>query len=379
MQIHRGKQLLDRIGHHTVTGHWRDVRSLAVTVVIALGSAFVCHRIGTPAPYLLGSLFGTWIAGGMVAPLRPYLGIPRNVHIVTVTGLGVLVGAMFNPDIFDQLGTWMVTVVSMIGATLVATVAGYQYLTRLRKYPPMLALLCCLPGGQAEIVAVSREMVEKDYVVALCHLVRVATVFCATPLLLTLMHGRGAVQASNAVLDNLPGILDVSATGMLLFFGLAVAGYYLARLLRIPMPHLLGPLILSSALHMLGIVHVPRISEFVMLAQVVIGGAIGARLAQVPARELAGYLRDALCNALLVITTYIVIAVALSGIIDRPVTDLLLSFVPGGLYEVTLLALLFGFDVAFVTFHHTVRVLLIFFMLPGLVSRMPNRRQTPSG
>ena len=41
--------------------------------------------------------------------------------------------------------------------------------------------------------------------------------------------------------------------------------------------------------------------------------------------------------------------------------NMLLVFVPGGLYEVTLLALIFGFDVAFVAFHHTIRMMLIFF------------------
>ena len=46
---------------------------------------------------------------------------------------------------------------------------------------------------------------------------------------------------------------------------------------------------------------------------------------------------------------------------------MLLAFIPGGLYEVTLLALVFGFDVAFVGFHHTIRIILIFLALPVLV------------
>ena len=46
-----------------------------------------------------------------------------------------------------------------------------------------------------------------------------------------------------------------------------------------------------------------------------------------------------------------------------------LAFVPGGLYEVTLLALLFGLDVAFIAFHSTLRVVLIYLALPLLVSR----------
>ena len=48
------------------------------------------------------------------------------------------------------------------------------------------------------------------------------------------------------------------------------------------MPHLLGPMGLSSLFHIIGLVELPRIYEFVLLAQVVIGGGVGAKLARVP-------------------------------------------------------------------------------------------------
>ena len=50
-----------------------------------------------------------------------------------------------------------------------------------------------------------------------------------------------------------------------------------------------------------------------------------------------------------------------------------MAFVPGGLYEVTLLALLFGFDVAFVAFHHTVRVVMIFMSMPLIVNSLDRK------
>ena len=52
---------------------------------------------------------------------------------------------------------------------------------------------------------------------------------------------------------------------------------------------------------------------------------------------------------------------------------LLLAFIPGGLYEVTLLALIFGFDIAFVAFHHTVRVMMVFFGLPFIIAKTRNQ------
>ena len=47
----------------------------------------------------------------------------------------------------------------------------------------------------------SRDLTDKDYVVALFHLVRVALVFCSTPLLLALIEGEASVIASNTALQ----------------------------------------------------------------------------------------------------------------------------------------------------------------------------------
>jgi membrane AbrB-like protein len=350
--------------------------NLALTIAIALASGLLLRYLGAPAPYLLGSLFGVWLLGGLIAPLRSRLGVPRWLHVSVTLGMGVMVGAMFDPGVLDKLGRWSISVAAMMGATVVATLAGFTYLSRYRKYPASLSWLCCLPGGQAEILAMSRGLVEKDYVVALCHLVRVATVFCITPLLLTLVQGQAAVDASNRMLSDFPGIASLPPRTLLVFFVIAGVGYLLGRMVKLPMPHFLGPLVLSAVLHVSGILAIPRIQEFVLLAQVVIGGAVGARLAQVRVGELLVYLLDALINSLLVIGIYAATAFALSAILGMSALNVLLAFIPGGFYEVTLLALLFGFDVAMVTFHHTIRVLIIFFSLPFIVTLTGREMET---
>lgn len=346
----------------------RDLRNICLTFATALAAGTALKAAGAPAPYLLGSLFGVWLLGGLFRPARKVLDVPRWLHVSVTLGLGVLVGAMFDPGVIGKFGQWSVSVVGMMVATALATAAGYAYLAGLRRYPPTLALLCCLPGGQAETIAVSRGLVDRDYVVALCHLVRVAAVFCVTPILLTLVQGQAAVEASNRVLSGFPSLGSLPPAAMAEFIAIALAGYVLGRAARLPMPHLLGPLILSAGLHVTGILSIPRIQEFVVLAQLTIGGAVGARLCRVRARELLVYLADALLNSVLVIGIYATLALGLALALGMPYLNVLLAFIPGGFYEVTLLALLFGFDVAMVTFHHTVRFLMIFAVLPLIAS-----------
>ncbi len=345
----------------------RDIVNIAVTSAVALGTGWLFEAAGAPAPYLMGSLFGVWVIGGVLRPLQPYLGIARWLHVPVVMGLAVLIGASFRPDLIAHLDSWAVTLAAMLVTTALATLAGMVWLVRIRRYPVTEAFLGSVPGGQAEILMIARDHTDKDYVVALFHLVRVVLVFFSTPLLLAFTQGQAAVDTSNIVLRQMPALASLPASTLVVFGLTALAGYAGARLVRLPMPHLLGPLSLSLVLHVSGVLDVPRIAEFVILAQVLIGGAVGARLAKVPFAEVFGYVFDAVVSAVILLAVYALATVGLNLLFGLDLIRLWLAFVPGGLYEVTLLALLFGFDVAFVAVHHTIRIVFIILSLPVVI------------
>lgn len=347
-----------------------DAKRLLLTGGLALAAGWAFSQLRVPAPYMMGSVFGVWIAGSLVRPLRGHLGIARWFHVPVVLGLGTMIGAAFNAQLLSQALHWWPTVLAMIFATAIATAIGWIYLARLRGYDPRLALLCSLPGGQAEIILLAKDYTDKDYVVALCHLTRVSLVVGLAPLLLMAVTGFEGVAASYQVQDALPHIWGLSLSTAAKFVACSLLGYVGGRLLRIPMPHLLGPLFLSALGHAFGVIEIPRIREFIILAQIAVGGGIGARLAQVPFRQVAGHILDGLINAGLLLSSYTLMAACVTLAFGLSFMQALLAFLPGGLYEVTLLALIFGFDLAFVSFHHTVRILLIFFSLPWLARKL---------
>ncbi len=348
----------------------RDCTRLALTLGLALATGWLFQRLGLPAPYILGAVFGVWLFGSLAPALRPKLGVARWFHVPVVLGLGTMIGAAFSSGLLGHALDWWPTLIAMALATTLATAAGYSYLTRLRGYDPRLALLCSLPGGQAEMILLAKTYTDKDYVVALCHLTRVALVVGLAPLLLMLVTGFEGVASSYRVQAALPHIWSLDGQTWLAFVLCAGLGYGIARLVRLPMPHLLGPLLLSAAGHTFDIIDIPRIREFVILAQLAVGGGIGGRLARVPFAELAGYLCDGLVNAALILASYAALAGFVSLAFGLAFMQAILAFLPGGLYEVTLLALIFGFDLAFVSFHHTLRILIIFFSLPWLASKL---------
>ena len=47
-----------------------DIQNILATVSLAFATGFVFHMFGLPAPFLLGALFGIWITGAAIAPIR---------------------------------------------------------------------------------------------------------------------------------------------------------------------------------------------------------------------------------------------------------------------------------------------------------------------
>ena len=119
---------------------------------------------------------------------------------------------------------------------------------------------------------------------------------------------------SNTTLDTMPSLFSLSPHDSLLFVVIAVTGLAIALFLKLPLPYLLGPMSLSMFVHLMGWAELPRIHEFVILAQLVIGGAIGARLAQVPFSEVLSYLKDATVNTLMIMGIYMLATVLMASL-----------------------------------------------------------------
>ena len=222
-----------------------DCQKTFTTFAIALVTGWLFLQLKMPAPFLMGSLFGVWIIGSNIKSLQPHLGVARWFHIPVVLGLGVLIGSYFNMSEMAQAAQWFDTAIVMMIITIIVTASGFIFLTKWRGYDPLMAFFCAIPGGQAEALIMAREQVEKDYVVAMFHLIRVTIVFFSTPLLLAYFQGAEAVNQSNALLTSMPSLTDMTAQQLSYFLALGICGYITARLMRWPMPHLFGPVVFS--------------------------------------------------------------------------------------------------------------------------------------
>ena len=78
------------------------------------------------------------------------------------------------------------------------------------------------------------------------------------------------------------------------------------------------------------------------------------------------------------VTLGIIAAIVASYFVENNFLTLLLSYCPGGIYEVAVIAIAFNLDPNFVAFHHIIRLLMILFTVPVILRLIDKKRTSNS-
>jgi membrane AbrB-like protein len=127
---------------------------------------------------------------------------------------------------------------------------------------------------------------------------------------------------------------------------------------------ILGPMLVTAALSLSGLIHTRPPAEAIVVAQLFIGVAIGAQYVGVTLRELRVFVLSGLAFVVLLamLAAGFTELVTLTGL-AAPVEGFL-AFAPGGQAEMTVLALVAGADLGFVIIHHLTRITLVILGAP---------------
>ena len=132
----------------------------------------------------------------------------------------------------------------------------------------------------------------------------------------------------------------------------------------------------SAILHATGISEASPPRELVIGAQLVLGAFIGARFLGERFSALKSGLVYAVGHVSLMMAISLVMALFLNFWLELPVITGVLAFAPGGLAEMSLVALGLGLDVGVVATLHVSRVLVIVMVAPAFYERMKKHFST---
>ena len=323
---------------------------------IGLVGALVASRAGMPLPWMLGSMIATTIAALLRAPIKA----PIRLRLIMVPILGVMLGSGFSPEIFGHLGDWIITFLVLPVFIASAFGAAFFFYRTVGKYDPVTAFYSSAPGGLNDMMMLGAAAGGDEKRIALAHASRILLVVCFVAVFFALVFDVTATGAARpyVLLTDVP-LRDLGILG-----ACAIFGALLGPKVGLPAPQILGPMILSGAVHLLGITDSPPPSLAVNTAQLVMGSAVGCRFAGATLREVS---RDMLLAAgassamIIVALTSALIIAQLAG---TELSQGFLALSPGGLPEMSLLALTMNADVAYVATSHIVRLAIVISITP---------------
>ncbi|WP_137700316.1 AbrB family transcriptional regulator [Marimonas lutisalis] len=329
--------------------------------------------LNLPLPYLLGSLIATAIVA-IFLPHRLPAGydFPMKFRILFIALIGMLIGTQVTPELVASIPGMAVSMAGVVIFVILAQWANYLIFRRIGGFDAPTAYFSGAPGGLIESITMGEASGANVQLLISQQFLRIILVIGLVPLALSLWHGYPVGSASGIGFDTPRADL----TQLPLVIAAAIAGTLAGYALRLPAWQLTGALLLSAGLNLAGYPLSPP-DWLVKVAQVVIGAALGMRF--------TGFSRQLLLRGLWLSAISVAVMLAIGAtlsILVRLVTGdpfevLLITYAPGGINEMALIALSIQANPAFVTLHHIIRLTVTVLAmgvaarhLPGLHDRL---------
>lgn len=338
--------------------------SWALALLLGGAGGALFFVLDLPLPWMLGSM--TACTAAALSGWKP--AVARPLRGVMIAVLGIMLGSAFTPELAERVPGWSLSLAALFVAMAATTALVMAYLRRFGAFGIPTAYFAAAPGGVNEMVLTGGAMGGDERAIALIHALRILLIVFAIPFgfrLVTGIHGQSMTITMGT-------LADLAAADAVVLAACAALGAGAGALLRFPAPGLTGPMAASAAVHLLGLTASHPPAELVVIAQVVTGAGLGARFTGLGWRDVAGTARVALGSTAIMVAVSAGAALALSAFAGLPFAMLLLAFVPGGIAEMCLVALALGQDVAFVSTHHVLRVVMVIVFAP-LAFRLARR------
>lgn len=325
------------------------------TLAIGAVGGAIFFYFKMPLAWMLGAMVICTVASLSGVKLQ----VPGMLRSVMVSVLGVLLGSTFTPEVMEKASQWPVTMVSLALYIVVLTGLLYLYFTRVQHYDPVTAYFSATPGGLNEMVIAGGAMGGDERTIALVHGARVLLVVMAIPFWFRYTEGERAITTAVG-----PSIAGTSLIDIGILATCAVIGVLFGRLIRLPAYRIVGPMLVSAAVHIAGLTRSVPPWEIVAVAQVVVGSSVGARFSGVPLERVLKTIAASVGATAVMLATTVLFALGLSQVTDLAIAPIVLAFSPGGLAEMSLIALSLGIETAFVATHHVSRIAMIVIAAP---------------
>lgn len=352
--------------NHGLVNHiqMREIAAWSLTLGLGAIGGYAFLLLGTPLPWMMGALCVTMIAAFAGAPLRS----PGRLRDWMVAVIGLMVGSAFTPDTLSHITNWLMSLSILLVFTVVVILILGWGLCRYFQYSPADAFCSSAPGGFASMLVIGDALGGDQRTIALMHSIRIMLTVILIPWWFQLY--RGYVPNGTAAFGT---VSDLSLGGSALLVVCTVAGYVIGKKLRVPLYFLIGPMVVSAAVHGFGLTTDRPPGEAIAIAQIVMGIGAGCRFLNTRIRDVLPIFKAASIMTVCMLAFAVLFAYSGHLLTGLPFEAMVLAFSPGGVAEMNVITVSLGIDPVYVATHHFARLVFLLVAAPLLVKTFAKR------
>jgi membrane AbrB-like protein len=336
--------------------NFKQIFSIPFVLVVAISipSAVIADFFNIPLAWFLGPMLITSLASLMGLNLK----MPRLILSSILILLGLYIGNYIDKSLFTQMHQWVWTSLIMLVYIIFSVLIVSKYLEKFSKYEKKTSIFSAAPGALGPLMILAEDEKTDLSQVATSHLIRLIIIITVFPFIVNSFYDVKGVEIAKEVIEN------QNLNHLLILIISSIILIYFFDKLKIPAALLSGTLFVSGFLQITEIASYQISPDVIDYCLLILGASVGCRFADKTFSEIGRNALHSFVATFLLVVLGVIAALVAGLIIDKNFFTLLLSYCPGGIYEVAVIAIFFDLDPEFVSFHHIIRLLMILFIVP---------------
>lgn len=337
---------------------------IGLTLLIGAAGGVGFHLANIPLPWMLGPMVVIFACVMSGIPLEA----PNQFRPIVIPVIGVMLGSSFDTETFAHLSRWGLSLAGLAVYIAISAALVVPFYIKVGRLDPITAFFSAMPGGLNEMTVIGSALGGDEKRIILAHAGRIVVTISIIALYFRVFLG---YEVTGIALKSDGPAITLSSGVILLIC--AIVGAWGGSKLKLPTPGLLGPMILSGAAHMTGLTHSAPPAFLVIAAQVILGTNMGSRFRGARPALVFATLALTFGGTLIMMALSLGFAIGFHGLFGQSIEQVLLAYAPGGLTEMSLVALAMHAEVAYISIHHLVRIVILVAVAPTFLSKIASR------
>ena len=329
-------------------------KGFAWVILVSIPAALLAEFLDIPLAWFLGPMIVTSLATLLGLKTK----MPRLVLSIVLIFLGLYIGNYIDKNLFSQIHQWFWTSLIMLCYIIISVIFVSKYLQKFSGYGKKTSIFSAAPGALGPLLILAENEKSDISRVATSHLIRLIIIITVFPLIVNSFYSSETIKVVEASIEN----QEFSNLLILIFCSVIFIIFF--DKLKIPAALLSGTLVASGILQVSDIASYKLSPNIINYCLLILGSSVGCRFADKSFEEISKNAFHSFVATFFLVILGVIAAFFAGLIIEKNFFTLLLSYCPGGIYEVAVIAIFFDLDPEFVSFHHIIRLLMILFFVP---------------